>query len=189
MIMTRDLVWAYSMPNHLQLKEYILSSIDQYVQVGECSDSITKTDFFDDTFESGYPDYYPYLSNSLGGLVDAIADKYWASSMDIRKVWFQQYTTNDFHGWHFHGYASISCTYMLELDDPKYSTEFIDTEKNEVFQLDANEGDVLIFPSYVIHRSPILKSDRRKTSVAFNVNLSTVNLNLINPIDPSYNYA
>jgi hypothetical protein len=78
---------------------------------------------------------------------------------------------------------------MLELDDPKYSTEFIDTEKNEVFQLDANEGDVLIFPSYVIHRSPILKSDRRKTSVAFNVNLSTVNLNLINPTDPSYNYA
>ena len=186
--MSKDLVWVYSVPNHLQLKEYILSSIDQYDQVGECPDPVTKTDFYDYTFESGLPDYFPYLADSLDDLWKLICNKYWASTLDISKVWFQQYTTNDFHGWHFHGQSSISLSYMLELNDPRYSTEFIDTERNEVFQLDVDEGDILVFPSYIIHRSPLLKSDRRKTSVAINVNLGDVDLNLTKPIDPIYNY-
>ena len=75
--MSKDLVWVYSVPNHLQLKEYILSSIDQYDQVGECPDPVTKTDFYDYTFESGFPDYFPHLADSLDDLFCSIGHQLW----------------------------------------------------------------------------------------------------------------
>ena len=103
-------------------------------------------------------------------------------------VWFQQYYNNDFHGWHMHGNSSISMSYLLELDDRKYSTEFIDIERNTTFQLDVEEGDVIIFPSYTIHRSPLIRGDSRKTTIAINLNLGDADMTKINPIDPIFNY-
>ena len=91
------------------------------------------------------------------------------------------------HGWHLHGNASISMSYLLELPERKFSTEFIDIERNTTFQVDVEEGDVIIFPSYVIHRSPIITdSDIRKTTIAINLNLGDVNDTMINPIDPIF---
>ena len=86
-----------------------------------------------------------------------------------------------------HPNSNISISYFLELPDSKYSTEFIDTETNSIFQSNVEEGDVIIFPSHIIHRSPLITdSNVRKTTIAINLNLGDVNTNLINPIDPIF---
>ena len=54
--------------------------------------------------------------------------------------------------------------------------------------MECSEGDVIIFPSYIIHRSPLIRSDTRKTTIAINLNLGDVDLNKVNPIDPIFNY-
>tara|TARA_B100000945_G_C20104539_1_gene467412 strand:+ start:57 stop:614 length:558 start_codon:yes stop_codon:yes gene_type:complete len=184
--MSRDLVWKHTLECHSQIKSNLLDLISDYEQINPSPDYVTKTDFYDNL--ESFPEYFNVLSQNLTPLWDEICHKYWAGNFGIMGVWFQQYNNNDFHGWHFHGNSSISMSYFVELDDAKYSTEFVDIQKKDTFQMECSEGDVIIFPSYIIHRSPLIRSDTRKTTIAINLNLGDVDLNKVNPIDPIFNY-
>ena len=49
-------------------------------------------------------------------------------------------------------------------------TELIDPFKqNKKIIIDADEGDIVIFPSYVIHRASEQKSDETKIVISFNL--------------------
>lgn len=86
----------------------------------------------------------------------------------IPTPWFQQYDVpNCSFGWHSHD-GSIAVLYFVELPNPKDATEFY-----KEGQFDVKEGDVLIWPSYLSHRSPALSSSGRKTIVSANVDLVT----------------
>jgi len=184
--MSRELVWKIYNPSHNITKQSMLECIDRYEQVGHCPDAVTKTDFYGNPTAPN--DYMRIFIGSSGSanVRAAILDKYWCSDFTVSSSWFQQYHTNDFHGWHCHGNCSISMSYLLELDDRKHSTEFVDIERKDTFQLDVTEGDIIIFPSYVIHRSPLIKSDSRKTTVAININLGQLNIPRIDDIDPIF---
>ena len=185
--MSIDLVWVHELESHKIIKPKILDLIEKYEQVGVCPDPVTKTDLYDDTRPNQNPNYFPILEQSAESLWKEICNKYWVKDFTITGCWFQQYINNSWHGWHLHGNASISMSYLLELPERKFSTEFIDIERNTTFQVDVEEGDVIIFPSYVIHRSPIITdSDIRKTTIAINLNLGDVNDTMINPIDPIF---
>tara|TARA_B100000902_G_scaffold353269_1_gene364574 strand:+ start:947 stop:1483 length:537 start_codon:yes stop_codon:yes gene_type:complete len=177
--MSLDLVWKHTLQSHYEIKESILDYIDQYEQVGECPDKITKTDFFDPNKRG---EYMGIFTNGAECLRKSICEKYWVTNFSISSFWFQQYYFGDSHEWHLHGNSTISMSYFLELDDQKYSTEFVDIEKKKTFQLNVSEGDVIIFPSHIIHRSPIIKSDSRKTAIAINLNLNAINIPWIDSI-------
>ena len=184
--MNKDLVWTHKLQCHSDIKSNILGLIDEYEQNGDCPDAVTKTDFYDDTLKS-LPNYFNVLGQNANLLWQDICNKYWVSDFNVIGSWFQQYYCKDFHGWHIHPNSNISISYFLELPDSKYSTEFIDTETNSIFQSNVEEGDVVIFPSHIIHRSPLITdSNVRKTTIAINLNLGDVNTNLINPIDPIF---
>ena len=173
--MSIDLVWKYSLQSHNEIKQSMLNLIDLYEQKEQCPDyqcpdHITKTDFFDSNRTCEYMNIFTSNSGSEH-LRKTICEKYWVDNISIGNSWFQQYFKGDFHRWHLHN-STISMTYFLELDDKKYSTEFIDIEKKKTFQLNVTEGDVVIFPSHLLHRSPIIKSKNRKTSIALNVYLN-----------------
>ena len=180
--MTNNSIWKFTLSNHNEIKSKMLDVIENYEQVNKCPDlttKITKTDFYDKLEPKGY---YNILQEGLSPLWTAISDRYWSSTFSNPWIWFQQYYRNDWHGWHMHGNSNISMSYFLELPDPKYSTEFVDIEDNKVFQLDASEGDVVIFPSFTIHRSPIIESDIRKTIIAINLSFVEPSLDNINSI-------
>ena len=77
--------------------------------------------------------------------------------------WFQQYTTGTSFGWHQHN-MHFAYIYYLELPDPDESTEFL-----QYGRFNVQEGDLLVFPSWFVHRSADIKSDKRKTILAGNV--------------------
>tara|TARA_B100001094_G_C17832277_1_gene623799 strand:+ start:110 stop:658 length:549 start_codon:yes stop_codon:yes gene_type:complete len=168
-----NIVWKYSLPAHNQIKSRILDIIDNYEQVNPCKDAVTKTDFYDDIcFAPNENEYYNIFHKEAESLYRTVTDRYWVSGFGILNVWFQQYHISDTHKWHNHGQSNISLSYLLELDDPKHSTEFIDTKRKKTFQVDdVCEGDVIIFPSHTLHRSPIITSNNRKTSIAINLSL------------------
>jgi predicted 2-oxoglutarate/Fe(II)-dependent dioxygenase YbiX len=113
-------------------------------------------------------------------LLDEIAKKYYVGELDITGGWFQQYYKSDTHNWHFHGNSNLSCVYYIELYNSKDSTIFYDIENNSQFQLDVKEGDVVIFPSHTIHKSPLLKSNNRKTIISLNISFKKVDTTYIN---------
>jgi len=79
------------------------------------------------------------------------------------KPWFHQYYQSSSFGWHQHnGHWAI--IYYVELPEPKEATEFLDYGT-----LPVEEGDLVFFPTFLNHRSPVIKSDKRKTIISCNL--------------------
>ena len=83
----------------------------------------------------------------------------------IDNIWFQQYNKLSSHSWHTHEFAHFTNVYFVELPTKSLATEILDIKK-----LDLNEGDLLTFPAYIYHRSPINLGNKRKTIISFNCN-------------------
>jgi len=100
----------------------------------------------------------------------------------LRALWFQQYAENGMHGWHIHE-QNYTGVYYLELPQSAPLTELIDpTNIENKFKIEAKEGDIVIFPSFVIHRSGKMKTKERKTIVSFNLEFQEINKKLLKKI-------
>lgn len=83
-------------------------------------------------------------------------------------IWFQQYREGNFHSWHVHPKAMFSNVYFVELPSKTIATTFRVMGKE--FQVDAEEGDILTFPSFYEHCSKTNDLEGIKTVIAFNTN-------------------
>ena len=100
----------------------------------------------------------------------------------LRALWFQQYAENGMHGWHIHE-QNYTGVYYLELPQSAPLTELIDpTDIKNKFKIKAKEGDIVIFPSFVIHRSGRMQTKDRKTIVSFNLEFKDVSRKLLKKI-------
>jgi hypothetical protein len=121
----------------------------------------------------------PHIEDYLNKL--AVALGYQSSIID--ELWFQQYVNGDSHGWHTHG-SNFTGVYYLELANNSPKTEIIEPSKqNKKIVLDVNEGDIVMFPSYTIHRAPVIINDTRKTIVSFNFILDLIDPNTLAEIN------
>lgn len=97
-----------------------------------------------------------------------LAIRYNCKTCILANIWFQQYEANSgFHTWHVHEHAHFACVYLLE-GSKEHATEI--QISNKIFKPSLQEGDLLIFPAYYLHRSAPFESGR-KTVIAFNLNL------------------
>ena len=87
-------------------------------------------------------------------------------------MWYHQYAKNSVHNWHIHG-ENYTGVYYLELPDDTPKTELIDQYDKKI-TVEANEGDVVIFPSFIIHRGPKVLNDSRKTIISFNLEFEDI---------------
>lgn len=93
------------------------------------------------------------------------------NSYTIQNLWYQQYKENNEHGWHIHG-ENFTGVYYVDLPDIEYSTEYLNPLDNkQLKKFKVNTGDLIIFPSYIIHRAPKIKSKLFKTILSFNINI------------------
>lgn len=110
----------------------------------------------------------PYMQKQF----DKFANKMLYQKANIKRLWYQQYKRNDAHGWHIHG-ETYTGVYYLQLPNGSSKTELInhyEQDKNiQIATLEANEGDIVIFPSFVIHRAPKIINDVTKTIISFNL--------------------
>jgi len=167
--------------NHSEIKQQVLNSLD-HAQIDTLvmrdsyyDDSVSKLDWSQaqDFTRPWVKLLKPHIEDYLNKL--AVALGYQSSIID--EFWFQQYVNGNSHGWHTHG-SNFTGVYYLELDNNSPKTEIIEPSKqNKKITLDVKEGDIVMFPSYTIHRAPVIKNDIRKTIVSFNFIL-----NLIDPL-------
>lgn len=176
----RDQVWKYKVESHDSIKTDILYEIDRSpgMKMVEDRDSIFKADYTSGDSLHNRP-YFKIFENAIIDFFDVVQDHYCVSIFDVTNMWYQQYHKNDIHDWHFHPETSIGFVYLLELPDPKYSTEFFDINERKRFQLECEEGDILVFPGYAPHRSPLIDSDCRKTIISGNLSFLRIYSELI----------
>lgn len=170
--------YIYSLPNHIFLKEKILQTIES--GIGDSSlqhfESISKSDwytnydpkFFKTHFKENADSYYGLLKQDIETIIrDIIPDKN-KDELKVSNGWFHQYNKLDYYWWHNHPEARWSLIYYLELSEDGPITEFENFFGDTIFP-DVKEGDFLIFPSWMNHRSPPNLGKKRKTILSFNV--------------------
>ena len=87
-------------------------------------------------------------------------------------LWFQQYIQNDCHNWHIHD-CNFTGAYYVELADEEYNkTELVNGD--EIFTPEVDEGDICIFPAFIIHRCPVIQSTNRKTIISYNFDIQHI---------------
>ena len=156
---------------HNEMKDTLRSLIETSycesidVKDSNCGDEISRLDW------SKYPDFdrewVKYVKPRLQEHFEICADDLNYRGCRIKGLWYQQYIKNNIHDWHIHG-DNYTGVYYLELPDDTPKTELID-QNNKKITIEADEGDIVIFPSFIIHRAPKMQSDSRKTIISFNL--------------------
>ena len=159
----------FNVDEHQYIKPMILKEIDNFTikHIKNKEDSITKTDWQINKYVPRT--YFKYLDTFIQTTYFDFIKSIGASQLKINNIWFQKYQINDTHNWHCHPGTHFSNIYYLELPENTLKTEFKNpSDIEKTFCFDVKEGDILTFPGWYIHRSPIVKTDSRKTVVVFN---------------------
>lgn len=171
-------IFLDKLKGHNKIKKNLLKLIDDYK-----ADSLNNKDiYYDDLIEkldwnsSKIPNrpwvqvLLPFINKHFMKCTKKLNLK----DFHIRAMWFQQYGKNGTHGWHVHE-QNYTGVYYLELPKSAPLTELIDpTNIKNRFKIKAKEGDIVLFPSFVIHRSGKMKTKDRKTIVSFNLEFQNI---------------
>jgi hypothetical protein len=162
-----------SFPDHDKLKSEILRLLDdspsEYIKSEANLDSITRLDWSSNE-DFSRPWAHTFM-HEVSPVLDRMVRVLGFNGVKILQLWYQQYKQADTHGWHSHSY-NFTGVYYLELPDDAPRTQIVDPQtQGFIITPDVSEGDILLFPSYTIHRAPKVVSDTRKTIISFNFDL------------------
>lgn len=158
---------------HDQVKNVLLDLIDQakysHVQSSKAEVDITKTDWqFSQDFSR---DWVKYIQEPLAEQMLEMYKELGYDGFTLYELWFQQYGKNSQHGWHTHS-GNFTNVYYLEMFDDAPKTEIVvPYSQKEILTLDIEEGDIVVFPSFTIHKAPMNINTTRKTIISYNTNV------------------
>ena len=158
---------------HTELKQNLLNAI---AEQKECENVIAKgTDISRCDWTTSKRDWNRKWVNILQEPLQTHlllwCSQYSYNSFDIREMWFQQYTTGGSHNWHTHS-SNFTNVYYLDLPDGSPKTEWIDPITSVVHSFDIEEGDIITFPSFLVHKAPLNHSHDVKTIISWNMDIS-----------------
>lgn len=92
----------------------------------------------------------------------------------LRNLWFQQYKKTGYHRWHTHS-GNYTGVYYVDLNFKNPITEILNQYyDNKLVKFNAKEGDIILFPSNIVHRSPKNNSNKIKTIISFNLDFNEI---------------
>jgi len=169
---------------HNSIREQLLSLIDRETIAVKSSDptnSINKVDWLNAT--NPKREWTSIFSPILVKHLDKVGQTLGYKGCRINELWYQQYVQHDRHGWHVHG-SNFTGVYYLELPEGSPITELVPSYyQNQIINPKVQEGSVLVFPSFTIHRAPIIQTDLRKTIISFNFDLYGIEPSVIEKIN------
>lgn len=86
------------------------------------------------------------------------------------QMWFQIYNKGDFHNWHTHHKVQLNLIYFLKLPNSNSKTEFRRLN-GEVIDYEASEGDIILSPACLPHKSPTIEDNREKIMIGLNFDI------------------
>ena len=164
-----DCICHSNIKNHFKIKNEILSEIDKCnddnlnAVDSYHTDSISKLDWnkSSDTERPWVKIFLPEFCEDVKEIISSMC----YNRINIKQMWYQQYLEGDTHGWHIHG-QHYTGVYYLEFPDGCSKTEVCSPYNLKTKQIDAVEGDLIVFPAHFIHRG-LPNKKIRKTIVSF----------------------
>tara|TARA_Y100001963_G_C6581640_1_gene353716 strand:- start:143 stop:670 length:528 start_codon:yes stop_codon:yes gene_type:complete len=163
---------------------YIKRVKDHYLKKEEILDRISRYD--KPHISTDFKDYHSYISNTdwkdnhswfnycfsekdRVSYFEFIFKKF-KKDIEIDKSWFNQYYkwSGSDHPFHKHDCGHLANIYYVELENKSLRTILKHPKTGKEIVPRVNEGDLLIFPGDILHKSPRNYTDTRKTAIAFN---------------------
>jgi uncharacterized RmlC-like cupin family protein len=159
-------------PYHNELKQSILNAINTQQEYNRVLTYDKQTDISKSDWNTSKTDssrlwlsiFKPGLDEYLTNAVETLGYK----SFNINEIWFQQYEPSAKHGWHVHS-GNWTNVYFLEFPVGSPKTQMKNPLSNVITEFDVSEGDILTFPSFIVHRAPINFTPYRKTIISWNM--------------------
>lgn len=131
------------------------------------------TDFFNNAKVKEFPSYLPTVVDVIKPYLKSFMD---GNPVEIVEMWYQKYYKNVEHKTHCHGFTGWSSIIYVEFDPKVHeSTRFFSPFRQpwdcdvEVFQPKVKEGDMILFPSSLLHEAPVTRTDTRRTIISYNI--------------------
>lgn len=100
------------------------------------------------------------------------------SICNLSNSWFEKASTGEFHGVHNHGQLGYSAVCYVTYDKNEHTpTQFVSpindtqTGATEYYVPEINEGDLIIFPSALLHYTLPNNSKKQRLILSFNLKL------------------
>jgi len=159
---------------HYELKDKILDAINRQKQVEHLvhppgDSDITRCDW-ESSRSDGNREWFNIIKDDLMDHMTTWCSSLGYDTFKCSTIWFQQYATKSKHSWHIHG-EHMTSVYYLDFPKDSSKTEWINPIDITVHQFDVEEGDIITFPSWIIHRAPENKSNDIKTIISWNSNV------------------
>ena len=162
-------IFINKFPNYLNIKDKLIKEI-RLVDSAPFGD-VSLTDwksYGNPTVGQYWNTLYPFVVESHLKIRAELYKQYAEYvSIDFGYVWFQIYGANSQHSYHTHPGCQFSNVFYVDLPDTEIKTEFFDIKS-----LDVEEGDMVTFPSYLLHRSPVNLDIKEKVIVAYNTSFN-----------------
>jgi len=155
---------------HNVLKETLLTAINEQKEVEHLigpNNDITRCDWQPARFNTNRR-WVKDIRDPLSQHIAKWAESFGYANFKVLEIWFQQYAQNSKHSWHTHG-GNFTCVYYLDLPKDTPRTQWINPTNLSEETFDVAEGDIIIFPSWLIHRAPQNKSKEMKTIISWNI--------------------
>jgi hypothetical protein len=149
-------------------KSYKSSKPYELLQKSDWDYNKNPADFQRNFINSNDSNYYNILKPHLDLIIDDLNKFDKKTSLFVSQGWFHQYTKLNWYFYHWHPGARWALVYYVELPKDGPKTEFESITGSPV-SIDVEQGDILVFPGWIKHRSPPNMSDSRKTIIAFNI--------------------
>jgi hypothetical protein len=175
-----DFIFWDKAPNHNELKTILLPMIEERLTVTKEQNNWicdVNTEFFSKDNDIGK--YINLIVNSVYPVLDKLfAELNFLTvpkQSKVVKIWYNHYSSGHYQEVHTHsdGQVDIAGIYLLKLDEinktvfysyPTTNTKFYCETKQLI---EAEEGDIILFPSHLSHY--VLPCEKDRISVAFNI--------------------
>lgn len=157
---------------HGQLKQKILDAIQRQENAEHMTapdSDIIKCDWNTARYD-GDREWLKLINPFLSVHLDSWCKEMGYQTFGITEIWFQQYATGGKHAWHTHSNNFTNVYYVNLPEDAQ--TEWINPLTKEKNKFDVHEGDIVTFPSWVIHRAPANNTEETKTIISWNMDVS-----------------
>lgn len=161
-------IFISKMRSHSEVKNNILNFISNDGAGGILSadEKIHKSDYH---LSHQKREWLDIFYREVKPCMEDVREELGLNSWSIHQAWYQWYERGDFHKRHIHPCCSFTAVYFLKLPDVSIKTKlYADSGSIAVNMPEISEGDVLFFPSAIMHESPPNKFDDSKIVVAFN---------------------
>lgn len=159
--------------HHAEIKNELLRLIEEadsnHVVEPEAETDIAKVDWFKASDFSSR-NWFEYIKQYLIPDVTEMCRSVGFDGFKLWEIWFQQYFKTNGHGWHTHS-ANWTSVYYLELPPDAPKTQIVNPFTQNIIEVNIKEGDILMFPSFILHRAPPIpnESSIRKTIISYNI--------------------